>query len=114
MTGFELRNRKRPLYHHNHFPMISSKSRVIFCQILNKVAKSGHTACNGKAAKKFYPVKVLGQKLTVHVPVGMVVGHPLVLHEAREAFVQPEIVPPRQRDQIAEPPEMERKHCNWK
>ncbi len=50
-------------------------------------------------------VKVFRKKLAVHVPVGVVVGDPLVLHEAGEALVQPEVVPPGQCHQISEPSE---------
>lgn len=39
----------------------------------------------------------------------MVVGNTLVLHEAREPLVQPEVVPPGQGHQVAKPPGIERK-----
>jgi hypothetical protein len=49
-------------------------------------------------------VQIFRQELAVHVPVRVIVGHSLVLHEAGEALVQPQVIPPGQGYQVTEPP----------
>src|SRR5450432_4278534 len=68
-----------------------SSSLAIGCRIMRAVPRS--------SAPSAAPHDVV----ELRAPVRIDLGQDLVLHPGRERLVEPEVVPPRGRDQIAEP-----------